>query len=37
MERPARRNSFARSAAAVLGDGLMRRTRAAMRELFTGA
>jgi len=32
---PWRRNSLARSAAEVLGDGLMRRTRAAIREVLT--
>jgi hypothetical protein len=36
MDWPCRRNSLARSAAEVLGDGLMRRTRVAMREALTG-
>ena len=35
MDLPWRRSSLARSAAEVLGDGLMRLTRAAMREVFT--
>jgi len=35
IDLPWRRNSFARSAAEVLGDGLMRRTRAAIREVVT--
>src|SRR5437773_8031088 len=34
IDLPCRRISFARSAAEVLGDGLMRLTREAMREVF---
>src|SRR3984957_15428751 len=34
IDLPCRRNSLARSAAEVLGDGLMRRTRVAMRHLI---
>ena len=36
MERPSRRSSLARSAAEVLGDGLMRRTRSETWMLSTG-
>src|SRR5687767_6947308 len=36
IDLPWRRSSLARSAAEVLGEGLMRRTRAAMRVLVTG-
>jgi hypothetical protein len=35
MDLPCRRSSLARSAAEVLGDGLMRNTRSAMREVLT--
>ncbi len=35
IDLPWRRSSLARSAAEVLGEGLMRRTRAAMREVVT--
>ena len=35
IDLPWRRNSLARSAAAVLGEGLMRLTRSAIRDWFT--